>query len=35
MVGGAEESRLVGSHLFRRAAQGRDAGGMTYASGSP
>jgi predicted Zn-dependent protease len=27
--GGAENPRLVRSHLIRRAAQGRDAGGMT------
>ena len=26
--GGAEDPRLVRSHLFRRPAQGRDAGGM-------
>ena len=26
---GAEDPRLVRSHLFRRPAQGRDAGGMT------
>jgi TolB-like protein len=28
-LGGDEDSRAVRSHLFRRAAQGRDAGGMT------
>ena len=28
---GAEDPRLVRSHLFRRSAQGRDAGGMTAA----
>jgi hypothetical protein len=34
MVGGAEDPRLVGSHLFRRSAQGRHAGGMTDTAGS-
>ena len=29
MVGGAEDPRAVRSHLFRRSAQGRDAGGMS------
>ena len=29
IIRGAEDPRLVRSHLFRRPAQGRDAGGMT------
>ena len=33
IVRGAEGPRLVRSHLFRRPAQGRDAGGMTSTQG--
>jgi hypothetical protein len=35
MVGSAEDSRLVRSHLFRRSAQGRGAGGMSGALAVP
>jgi adenylate cyclase len=33
--GGAEDSRVVRNHIFRRSAQGRNAGGMTDTVGSP